>query len=64
MQRENRGGHHDWVSRDYEEIDCQAVGCLYNVGKKCAVPSVCKISDDGRCLGFVAKPLPKKIDGD
>lgn len=57
-------GHHDWLSRDYEDIDCQATGCMFNKDKKCAVPSVCKIGPTGSCEGFKAKPLPPKLDGD
>jgi hypothetical protein len=59
----NRGGHHDWISRDYEDIDCEATGCMFNIGKKCAVPTRCEIGADGRCKGFQAKPLGK-VDGD
>jgi hypothetical protein len=58
------GGHHSWLSRDYEDIDCQAEGCLLNKNKKCTVPSVCKIGADGRCAGFVAKPMPTIKQGD
>jgi hypothetical protein len=61
---ENSGGHHDWVSRDYEDIDCRATGCQFNVSGKCATASRCKIGADGRCEGFVAKPIPPKRDGD
>jgi len=63
MPSGNRGGHHDWVSRDYEDIDCQAVGCQFNRSEKCMVPSRCKITADGRCEGFQAKPMPK-VEGD
>ena len=35
------------VSRDWADMDCRAEGCRYNVHKKCAVPSRCKISNDG-----------------
>ncbi len=54
------------VSRDWEDIDCRAVGCTYNRGEKCMVPSRCKIGADGRCTGFEAKLLKinKKPDGD
>lgn len=64
MAKGNRGGHHDWVSRDYEDIDCRAEGCKFNIGKKCMTPSRCKISNDGRCEGFKPKPPPRGIDGD
>lgn len=60
----NRGHHHDWVSRDYLDVDCQAVGCLFNRDNKCMVPSKCKIATDGRCEGFQARTMPKVIDGD
>jgi hypothetical protein len=60
----SRGHHHDWISRDWLDIDCQATGCKYNVGKKCAVPSRCQIGANGGCSGFEARQLPKKIDGD
>lgn len=56
-------GHHPWASRDYEDIDCKAAGCMMNLNGKCAVPSVCKITEDGRCEGFIAKP-PVKPEGD
>ena len=60
----NPDGHHNWVSRDYKDIDCHATGCEYNHLCKCMVPSQCRIAADGRCEGFEAKPLPKEIDGD
>ncbi len=55
--------HHDWLSRDWLDIDCQAIGCKFNREKKCMVPTQCKIGDDGRCQGFVPREL-KKVDGD
>lgn len=64
MPKGNHGGHHDWVSRDYADIDCGATGCKWNVAKKCGVPSICKIKPDGGCAGFEAKATPKKPDGD
>lgn len=59
-----RGGH--WVSRDWDDIDCKAVGCKWNRNEQCMTPAQCKIGDDGRCQGFVAKELEinKKPDGD
>lgn len=61
----NRSNHTFPVSRDWEDIDCKATGCLYNVGEKCAVPSICKIGEDGRCTGFVASKVNlKQVDGD
>lgn len=56
-------GHHDWVSRDYEEVDCKATGCLFNRNETCMVPSRCKIGNDGRCAGFEASPS-KEVEGD
>ena len=60
----NPEGHHDWVSRDYIDIDCNATGCVYNRISKCMVPSQCKITEDGRCEGFKMKSSPTNIDGD
>ena len=60
----NPGGHHDWISRDYEDLDCQAIGCVFNIDKKCAVPTRCKIAADGRCEGFKARPTPRGLHGD
>ena len=53
-------------SRDWEDIDCKAVGCRFNHGEKCMTPSRCKIGNDGRCLGFEVIPMEtnKKLDGD
>lgn len=60
-----RVGHgHYPVSRDWKHIDCQAVGCRYNLLKTCNVPSWCEINETGGCKGFEPKPLPAKIDGD
>lgn len=56
-------GHHSFGSRDYEDIDCKAVGCRYNAAEKCMVPSRCRIGEDGRCRGFEVKP-PPKVEGD
>ena len=42
-------------SRDWEDIDCNAISCLNNVCKKCSVPSLAKIGDDGKCMGFKSK---------
>ncbi len=67
MQRfpkQNHGGHHDWVSRDYEDIDCKAVNCMFNKSEKCMVPSRCKIGSDGRCEGFQIAPMKLKVEGD
>lgn len=64
MPKGNPGGHHDWVSRDYADIDCYATGCLFNRNKKCGAPSLCEIGDDGKCEGFTVKPLLSGSDGD
>ena len=53
------------VSRDWEEIDCKAVGCRWNLNEKCITPSRCKITDKGNCSGFEAEPMQvNKPDGD
>ncbi len=64
MPDSNHEGHHDWVSRDYADIDCKAVSCFFNRGQKCGVPSICEIDDKGSCKGYKEKILDKKIDGD
>lgn len=45
------------VSRDWEDIDCNAKACKYNRHMKCSVPSLAKIGEDGKCQGFT--PLRK-----
>ncbi len=58
-----RGGH--WVSRDYDHLDCKAVGCRYNRNEACMVPTRWKIGPDGRCEGFEVPPVQvSKPDGD
>lgn len=53
------------VSRDWEDIDCRATGCIYNRSLKCGVPSLCEIGEDGRCKGFRASTQNvTKVDGD
>lgn len=53
------------VSRDWEEVDCKAIGCRFNRNEKCMTPSICKIGDDGRCINFQMKPMQVgKPDGD
>jgi hypothetical protein len=65
FRRQAKGHHHSWTSRDYEDIDCRATGCLFNTGSgKCIVPSKCKIDEKGSCAGFEAKPLPPAKSGD
>ena len=53
-----------WASRDIIDIDCRAVACKLNVDGKCSVPSVCEIGDNGSCVGFIARELKTKVDGD
>ena len=51
---------HDYpVSRDWEDIDCSCITCIYNRYDKCSVASLAKIGDDGRCKGFKLKKAPK-----
>jgi hypothetical protein len=53
------------VSRDWEDIDCKAVGCQFNRGEKCMTPSRCKIGMKGECTGFVPRPYEiSKKEGD
>jgi hypothetical protein len=52
------------VSRDWKDVDCKATGCMFNHQEKCMVPSLYAIGADGRCTGFKAKELQRKIDGD
>lgn len=39
-------------SRDTNDIDCKAIGCKFNKGEKCVVPTRHNIGADGRCTGF------------
>ena len=55
--------HHTFGSRDYEDLDCYAVGFIFNREKKCGVPSIAKIGEDGRFISFKPKEI-KKVDGD
>lgn len=64
MAKGHRRDHHDFASRDYEDIDCQATGCMFNRNQKCSVPSRCAISDTGSCTGFKVRPTPSAVDGD
>lgn len=52
------------VSRDYADIDCLAVGCLYNLNKKCMVSSLAKIGKEGNCMSFKTRTFEKQVDGD
>jgi hypothetical protein len=47
------------VSRDYEEIDCEATGCKYNRYRKCMTPSIAIIDHDGKCKGFLPFTVEK-----
>lgn len=66
MPKSHPQSGHPWASRDYADIDCKAVSCVCNRLRKCSVPSLAKISDDGRCEGFAARPdkPPEQRDGD
>jgi len=51
----NPGGHP--FSRDWERIPCTRSSCNNNTyGTECGVPSMCKIGDDGKCIGFSLRP--------
>lgn len=52
------------LSRDWDEVDCKAVGCKFNRNEKCMVPSRCKIGPTGQCEGFEAAVFNTKVDGD
>jgi hypothetical protein len=41
-----------YLSRDWEDIDCLAKLCQYNISFKCTVPSIAVIGEDGKCKGF------------
>lgn len=56
-------GHGFPVSRDWADLDCKAIGCRWNRNEQCIVPSRCKISNDGKCIGFEIPPV-KPFDGD
>ena len=62
--RNNPGGHHPWISRDYESVHCEAVGCRWNVLMDCGVPTRHKVTADGRCGGFEVKVVLTKVNGD
>lgn len=61
MPRQRRDGGFP-VSRDWADLDCWATGCRWNQQEKCIVPSICKITADGRCKGFDPKPLPSQAE--
>jgi len=53
----------DWrhpVSRDYQEIDCNASSCMFNKDSKCTTPSLAKIGMDGWCGGFRTSKVIKE----
>ncbi len=56
--------HHSWASRDYLDVDCKAVGCMFNRDEKCMVPSRFVIGADGRCSGFQVPPQVTGKGGD
>ena len=60
----NPGGHHPWISRDYEQLDCKAIGCMFNRNGECAVPSRAVLDDQAKCTGFKARPAPRGLQGD
>jgi len=64
MAKHNPGGHNDFVSRDYAEIDCRATGCMWNRKEKCMVPGLAKIDPEGKCSGFKVAPQKRGLDGD
>ncbi|MFA5766585.1 MAG: hypothetical protein WC919_01510 [Candidatus Paceibacterota bacterium] len=56
--------HHDGypVSRDWQDIECKAMSCVYNFSGICTVPSLCEISEEGRCKGFKANTTQERKD--
>jgi len=50
------------VSRDWEDMDCSAIRCVYNLMNKCTVPSIASIGEDGRCTGFRTQNQEKNDD--
>ena len=50
-------------SRDWEDIDCSNEACINNnpFSKKCIVPSLAKIGDDGLCKGFKARKIKEDL---
>lgn len=48
------------VSRDWEDRDCKASQCKWNnkFSRKCKIPSIAVIGDDGRCKGFELNVQP------
>ena len=52
------------VSRDWEDIDCKAIGCKFNLNEKCSVPSRAKFNKEAKCEGFESRPLREVLDGD
>jgi len=53
--------------RDDINISCGNTFCEWNYSKKCSVPSLCVIGNDGKCEGYKLKDKiknPKPLDGD
>ena len=46
--------HRHPVSRDWQDLDCKAQ-CEWQRGGKCIVPSIARINEEGRCIGFKRK---------
>ena len=62
MARESK--YNSWVSRDWKEINCKAIGCKYNREEFCMTPSRAKFDEQAKCSGFEARLDKGKIDGD
>lgn len=56
--------YNSFISRDYKTISCKAVNCKYNISEECAVPSLCKINENGSCKNFTLKEDKHEGDGD
>ena len=57
----NPGGHP--ISRDWEHIECKREACVCNVSGKCAMPSRCRIGEDGKYDGFLLCEGPSPSTG-
>ena len=70
MEKQGLMPHNDrfpLFSRDWPDIDCNAISCANNIMNKCTVPSKAIIGDDGKCTGFILRPKYNKAqlgDGD
>lgn len=58
MDHSNDG--YPFYSRDWQDIDCNAISCINNRNKKCLIPSLAIIDDNGKCIGFQIKQRTKK----